>query len=159
MKKGLTIPTLLKIAGALFALVAFGMMFLPNQYKVGTAGYFVESTDAWAYYFGDGNGAKGAVLPFVGYIAAALGAIVAIGACLVKPSKGTKLAGACAALLAIAATVFIFVGPTAYSNFNELGGLGSYVVMSTGTIVGGIFAGLAALAFIGAVLAPSKKGK
>ena len=158
MKKSLTVPVLLRVIGALFGLAAFGMMFVA-QGKVGgcignTCAY--QSIELWSFYFGTANGDKGAVLPFVGYILAALGGICAIGTLFLKPSKKTRLAIAISGIFMIISAVFAFVGSAAYNGFN---GVDGYSQLALGAILGGIFGAVAAVSMIGSLLAPEKISK
>lgn len=137
MKKLLTLPNILKVAGAMLGLVAFFLMFANQLYAelLGNKG-FVEFQDALF----DKN--YGAGISFVGYL---LILLAALGLCCVIFLKDKKMAkmitlGLAGALLLGA--IFVFIEAAVVNGRADLDGV---YHLAAGPVIAGIFAILAAL--------------
>ena len=134
MKKLLTLPNILKAAGALLGLVAFFLMFANQLYAelLGNKG-FVEFKDALF----DKN--YGAGISFVGYLLILLASLGLCGTIFLKDMKFVVLALAGVLLLG---AIFVFIEAAVVNGRADVDGL---YHLAAGPVIAGIFAILAAL--------------
>ena len=148
MKKLLTLPNILKAAGALLGLVAFFLMFAKQVYAeiLGSRGY-VEFKDALF----DKN--YGSAISFVGYLVILL---AALGFCaLVLLPLDANLKKMCALGLAgalVLGAIFVFIEAAVINGRADA----KLYHLAAGPVLAGIFAILAALLGCGSEFLPKK---
>ena len=145
MKKLLTLPNILKAAGALLGLVAFFLMFANQLYAelLGNKG-FVEFKDALF----DKN--YGAGISFVGYLLILLASLGLCATIFLKDMKFVVLALAGVLLLG---AIFVFIEAAVVNGRADVDGL---YHLAAGPVIAGIFAILAALLGCASEFLPKK---
>ena len=111
MKKLLTLPNILKLAGALLGIIAFALMFADQLYLQagGSVKIFIDFKDAM---FEDG----GSAITFIGYLLILVASLGLIALVLLKLDKkhGKLIALAIGGILILAA-IFVFIEASVYN--------------------------------------------
>ena len=137
MKKLLTLPNILKLAGALLGIIAFALMFA-NQLYAEVLGHkgFVAFDDAM---FGE----YGSAITFIGYLLILIAALGLVALVLIKlDAKHGKLVGLCLAGLLILGAIFVFIEAAVVNGRVDA----SMYHLAAAPVFAGIFAILAGLA-------------
>lgn len=135
MKKLLTLPNILKLAGALLGIIAFALMFADQLFlQLGNTKVMVPFDDAM---FGDG----GSAITFIGYLLILLAALGLVALVLLKlDKKHGKLIALCLAGILILGAIFVLIEAAVVNGKN-----GS-LKLAAAPVFAGIFAILAGLA-------------
>ena len=148
MKKLLTLPNILKAAGALLGLVAFFLMFADQLFaKSGNTKGYVDFQTALF----DKN--YGVAIAFVGYLLVLLAALGLCALIFVKLDAGKMIALGLAGFLVLGA-IFIFIEAAVFNGKFDLKIIDYH--LAAGPVLAGIFAILAALLGCGSEFLPKK---
>ena len=135
MKKLLTLPNILKLAGALFGLIAFCLMFTNQIYSelLGKK-VFVEFNDA---LFGE----YGSPISFIGYLLILIASLGLVALVLLKlDKKNGKLIAFCIAGILLLGAIFVFIEAAVINGKVN----GNAYHLAAGPVFAGVFALLAA---------------